>query len=220
MKHDPDLIFSMRESRSIPHMVSAGETVVVCGVWQDGTIQRYADTVGQTGHVVFIEANPDNVRDLSRITRGMDHVSWINRAVWSEKTELSFVRSLTNRHSWDRVIDDKVGGRFPYEKVSKHDRITIQADTIDSILSELGITRIDHLNLTVNRCEFEALEGAKGIISKSPGMRLRLPTREREVERMKQTVADLGFTVYCSQIPPEWLSNPNGKRYRIYGVNG
>ena len=42
-------------------------------------------------------------------------------------------------------------------KIAQHEEITIPADTIDNVLGELGVARIDHLNLTVNRSEFEAL---------------------------------------------------------------
>jgi FkbM family methyltransferase len=220
MTRDIDLIFSVRESRSIPYMVSPGETVVVCGVWQKGTIMRYASTIGASGKLVFVEANEDNVQHLSRMTAAMPWVTWVNKAVWSETADLSFVRSLGDRHSWDRVLDDKAEGNFPYHKVDKHEVITIQADTIDNILSDLDIDRIDHLNLTVNRCEFEALEGARGIIKSSPDMRLRLPTRQGEFVRMRSLLKGMGFTVHSSGLPKEWTNGSKRKRYRIYAVKG
>jgi FkbM family methyltransferase len=199
-------------------MVEAGETVVVCGVWQKGTIKQYSSIVGPTGRVVFIEANPDTVERLSRITADMSWVTWVNRAVWSEPREMPFVRSLTDRHSWDRVLDEKAKGTFPYEKVAYHEEITVFADTIDNIMRNLGIKFIDHLNLTVNRCEFEALEGARGIIEASPDMRLRLPSRVGEIRHMVKTIKDMGFTVHVADLPMEWQNRKGRKRYRVYAM--
>jgi len=220
MKHDPDKIFATREGASIPLMVGAGETVVVCGVWQTGTVWSYTNIVGAAGRVVFIEANPDTVQMHRAFTNGKPWVSWVNKAVWSGPKEIQFVRSLGDRHSWDRVLDDQAKGHFPYDKVPRHDQTTIEADTIDNILASLGIEKIDHLNLTVNRCEFEALEGAKGIIDASPDMRLRLPSRRGEIMRMRKVLKEMGFTAYVSEHPPEWREKKGGKRYRVYAVKG
>lgn len=217
---DIEQIFSMRESRSIPFMVDPGETAVVCGVWQTGTIQRYSRCIGSGGQVVFIEANPETIRNLKPLTAGMPWVTWINRAVWSEKAQLEFTRSLGERHSWDRVVNqENAPGQFPADRVSAHDTITVNADTIDAILDRLDIESVDHLNLTVNRSEFEAIEGARGIISRSPKMRIRLPSRSGEITKMKKLLEGLGFTVHVSEHPREWQEvKGKGKRYRVYGV--
>lgn len=220
MKHNPQEIFATREGASIPKMVEAGEIVVICGVWQTGTVWSYTNIVGETGRVVFIEANPDTVKQHKSFANGKPWVTWVNKAVWSEPKQIQFVRSLDDRHSWDRVIDEKAKGHFPFHKVPNHDEITIEADTIDNILAGLGIDRIDHLNLTVNRCEFEALEGARGIIEASPDMRLRLPSRRGEIMRMRSLLKSMGFTVHVSEHPPEWREKKGGKRYRVYAVKG
>jgi len=225
LEHNPDLIFSQRESHSIPDMVSAGETVVVCGTWQYGTVMRYSTTVGPTGCVVFIEANPANVQRLSGVTSGMEQVTWINKAVWSEPADLKFIRSTGKRHSWDRVIDDKLTGEFPYDgkfpygMVPGSEEIAIKGDTIDNILESLGIYEIDHLNLTVNRAEFEALHGARKTIANSR-MRLRLNCWQSGVDTMIALLVSMGFMVHINTDPQvvEWQKGKD--RYRLYAVKG
>lgn len=225
LEHNPDLIFSQRESHSIPDMVSAGETVVVCGTWQYGTVWKYVQTVGDTGRLVFIEANPTNVHRLSTLTAGMRQVTWVNKAVWSEPADLRFIRSTGERHSWDKVVDEKLigefpyHGEFPYSMVPGAEEISVKGDTIDNILGSLRIQEIDHLNLTVNRAEFEALHGARNTIANSR-MRLRLNCWQSGIDDMTMLLESMGFVIYVNTDPQvvEWQKGKS--RYRIYAVKG
>ncbi|MBA7658125.1 hypothetical protein ES703_66073 [subsurface metagenome] len=113
-----------------------------------------AKKVGQGGLVISVEPCPKNAADLGeKVARaGSNNVIIIQKAAWNRKTSLPFHISPSSS-SHTLII-----GKPTVETV------TVEADTLDNIVSDLGIGRVDFIKMDIEGAEVEALMGAEQII--------------------------------------------------------
>ena len=142
-------------------MVGRGETVFLCGVFQEATVRDFARTVGSGGQVIVLEANPGNVQRL-RSQVQLPQVQILNRAVWHEDCDLEFEFAPDEEAQHYNRVHSDVMQPFPTHLVSEPDLVTVRGELIATTADALGIGRIDHLNLTVNGAEREAFRGPAG----------------------------------------------------------
>lgn len=142
-------------------MVGRGETVCACGVFQTATVLDFAAAVGPSGRLVVIEANPDNTERLLRDPLP-DQVTIVNRAVWSEDTELEFIFASQDTHQHYNRISDPEVEHFPTHMVANPNTTKVLGERIGTTLDRLGIDKLDHLHLTVNGAELAAFAGEQG----------------------------------------------------------
>jgi FkbM family methyltransferase len=112
------------------------------------------------GHVVAIEPDPENFSLLRRNVdlNDLTNVDLVNVGCWSREGFLSLHRGRGNlgEHSF---IDD-VGS----------ESVSVPVRTLDSILSDLGLTTVDVLKIDVQRAESEVLKGAPTTLGGGPTM--------------------------------------------------
>lgn len=144
-----------------PIMVGRGETVFVCGVFQESTVIDFSRTVGPSGRVVVVEANPSNAERLRRAVP-LSNVDVVNRAVWSKDEELEFEFAATSEAQHYNRVHDPSLQPFPTHMVEAPETVKVLGERIGSTMDRLGISRIDHLNLTVNGAELAAFRGDQG----------------------------------------------------------
>lgn len=109
----------------------------------------------RAGEVVAIEPNPENQWWLQRniVENKLGNVHVIGKAAWSYRKALRLHLSKENigGHS---VIGERGGGN-----------IVVQADTLDNIVSDLGIEKVDFVKMDIEGAEVQALEGAKKVLT-------------------------------------------------------
>jgi FkbM family methyltransferase len=143
-------------------VVQPGQTVIDCGA-NIGTFTDFALERGAS-QVIAIEPEPRNVECLRRtfaaeISAG--RVVIVPKAVWKQTETLTFL--LGQNHATGSVVrQDGEGGK-----------ISVQADTLDNIVRDLGLSRVDYIKMDIEGAERQALLGAQGILKRDkPILRL------------------------------------------------
>lgn len=135
-----------------------GDVVVEAGAFIGFYVMRAAELVGETGKVIAIEAVPENFEIMKRNVEanGLKNVILINKAVWNTSAKIKFYR------------EGKQVGSITQEVVSTDKFIEVQADTIDEMLKEKSISKIDFIRIQLNGVELEALEGMNETLKHQP----------------------------------------------------
>lgn len=139
-----------------------------------------AEKVGQKGLVISVEPCPKNAADLGeKVARArLNNVIIIQKAAWNRKTSLPFhiapsssSHTLMAHHEAEYihgVTFPGLGARLArlYMSIGKPtvETVMVEADTLDNIVSDLGIGRVDFIKMDIEGAEVEALMGAEQII--------------------------------------------------------
>lgn len=139
--------------------VNRGDVMFQVGVTRPSIIEWTLSMIGDEGKVVVIE--PEN-RNFARISASScltedPRVTLLNRAAWSRRELLMLTVSdnpVDNKIAIEGILHDN--DFVPDNYVAEQE---IQADTIDNVAEELGITSIDFAEIHVNGAELEVLKG-------------------------------------------------------------
>lgn len=144
---------------------------------------------GDVGKVIIIEPDPDSVKDLEATLEkhGLKNVILHQAAMWSRKGSITVF--VDPAHPAANFTE----GCLEYDKkiMSRYRARDIPADTLDSVLVEKGIQKLDLVSITTNGSEGEILEGMKGTIS--AGLPYICLGRAHDYE---DTMKRLGYTMF------------------------
>ena len=129
------------------HQLKPGATVFNLGAHQGVVALMLAAIVGETGHVIAVEAGPHNARvfELDRVANRAENLCVLNAAIAAELGTLRFADNLCGH------VDDGHGG------------IEVSARTIDDLADEYGHPAV--LFIDIEGFECEALLGAERTLS-------------------------------------------------------
>jgi FkbM family methyltransferase len=146
------------------------------GVFVDvgANIGRYtvmvARQLGARGAVVALEPEPGNFAALCRnvTANGLENVIVRQVACSNANTPVRLVR-----HRWDAGLDTTRALEAD-EFVCRGfvDTIEVEGRRLDSLLDELGISRVDLLKIDVEGAELAVLEGADRVLASNSSLRL------------------------------------------------
>ena len=124
-----------------------GQTVVDVGAGVGTEVWAFSRLVGETGRVICIEADPVACRYLSKTVKvaGLSNVVIINKAVSSSEGS---VRLSQNPSSVSNSI-----------VVGSNDGLFVHATTLDCLLDDLQVDKVDYLKMNIEGAEVAALEG-------------------------------------------------------------
>lgn len=183
----------MRE-RNPAEFVQPGETVVDCGA-HIGIFTVHALERGAS-RVVAIEPDSTNLECLRRnLSAGIaaGRVIVVPKAVWNEETTLQFTVSDSSSARHSAVI--RTGTKT----------VGVPATTLDAIMREHGIERVDYLKMDIEGAERQALEGGKETLRRHrPRVMLdayHLPDDPAVLPRLLRS-AHPGYREICG--PCEW----------------
>ena len=142
-----------------------GETVVQVGSTPEpedeegGEVLTMAQIVGKSGRVIAIEPEERNIAGLRKKLeeKSLKNVTLIPKGAWSRKGKLRFLLSphaLDHRIEMPEVLHDNDLRPGNYQGFTE-----IEVDTIDNVLRDLGIDKVDYVKITVNGAELEVLKG-------------------------------------------------------------
>jgi len=172
--------------------VQRGDIVLDCGA-HVGVFTRKALNLGAS-QVLAIEPASNNVECLSRnfkleISQGS--VSVCPKGVWDRETVLELQTSEANSASDSFVMKSSPSVGQTYE---------VRVTTVDKLVAEMGLTRVDFIKMDVKGSAERALEGAKDTLKRYKP-RLAISTEETadDPERIISLCRRLqpGYTVEC-----------------------
>lgn len=126
------------------------ETYVDLGAYNGDTITEFLELVdGKYKEIIAVEPDRKNYQKLSAYIeeKGLSHVNGVERAVWSEETEMTFSDS---------------GGR--QASLLTGNKRTVQTIDVDTLL---GNKCASYIKMDVEGTELEALRGGAGQISQN-----------------------------------------------------
>ena len=139
------------------HFVRKGEVVLDCGA-NVGVFTRFALNAG-AAKVVAIEPAPDNIECLRRNFPGeiaSGRVVLVPKGVWDRPGEMELKIEHGNEAAATFVIN-----------LRKIDRtVLVPLVTIDSLVAELGLDRVDFIKMDIEGAEVRALEGARQTLAR------------------------------------------------------
>jgi FkbM family methyltransferase len=123
----------------------------------------FSHFVGKDGRVVIIEPDQENSMRLKSYieAREISNIIPIDRGAWDSKAKLGF---LSNPRRPAASIVESL-----FDSEARKDRgdfaeIEIEVDSLDNILGELGVDKIDLVSITTNGAEEKILSGMTKIL--------------------------------------------------------
>lgn len=140
-----------------------GESFLDIGAYMGYGSIRMSRELGDTSSIIAVEADPDTLWLLNENLRRnqIENVEVIPKAIWHKPGDtLDFYKTDRQANS---VITDIV---------SSTAKVAVQTTTVDEIIHMRGKEQVDHISLTVNGAEVEAVEGMKRTLSAMSKVRI------------------------------------------------
>ena len=170
------------------HNVTRGQIIVDIGANVGMFTVKVAKKVGPQGLVISIEPEDANFSLLKKNVQlnSLKNVILIRKAIGSFKGVEKFLisdSSATHSLALSKIRPKKI------IKV-----IEIEIDTLDNIIQQLGISRIDLLKIDVEGAELEVLKGAEGSLKITRNIAMELHIAEIK-SKIKSFLEQRGFKV-------------------------
>ena len=119
-----------------------------------------AKRIGTKGRIIGIDPDPKNHQIASNIIEQSKlPIQLIQKGTYSKKDQVEFL--IGEQSSWNQlaIVPKDSTVSFTGEQV------IVEINTLDSILKDIAIdlSRIQHINLTINGSEYETLKGMKNL---------------------------------------------------------
>lgn len=150
--------------------------------------------------VIAIECEPRNLTRLSgNIKRlNLNNVLIVDKAVWNCKSTLPL--HLSNDSESHTLIEDwAITQSKCNPSVDYRGQIQVKTDTLDGILDDLGIVKIDFLKMDVEGAEIEAIEGAKETLTNTSKIAIACyheRNGEKTMQKTIQMLSNYGYQLY------------------------
>lgn len=188
------------------HKIRDDDVVVDVGA-HAGIFTLKAARSAKNGHVVAIEPNERNFKMLVK-----------NIELNNIKNVTPLNIALSDSDDWRKLYVSRSSGRHtltPKKSMEKRpDKyVWVRTRTLDSIISELGIGKIDLIKVDVEGGEFEVLTGSVNVLSGKDGLRVSVASYHYpdEAREMIKFLLSRGFEV-------SWNYYFDGLSPYVYGV--
>jgi FkbM family methyltransferase len=194
----------LREKSPPYCLIEDGSVVVQVGAPQD-TLHAgrsrgmyFSLFAGPKGKAIIVEPDADSIRQLDTVTKakGIQNVILCHTAVWSERKMLRvFVNDAHPASNFTEGTKE-----YDARRLKDYRIVEVPADTIDNILAENGVEKVDLVSITTNGAEREILAGMRKTIEAGLPYISLARTGDHYVEMMESlgyklsTHDDRGFT--------------------------
>jgi FkbM family methyltransferase len=165
----------------------SGDIVLEIGAYIGYFVLYAAKLVKRSGLVIGIEPVKENfyLLNLNVEAIPLNNIKLVNKATWDTQGILRFQRQHRQRATAKKnVVRPKEGFSVP-------------CDTVDNILTCLGVNHVDFIRIQVNGAELETLKGMTGILKQYP--KLSVANMYVDKNTKNQTVTSflnrMGYTV-------------------------
>jgi FkbM family methyltransferase len=173
-------IFVVREYENASVRVAPGDVVMDCGA-HVGTFTRFAAGCGAS-RVVCVEMDSRNASCLRKnVARMAFPAEVVETALWSKDSTLQFLpQTASDCHQ----VTEGQSADAPRK----------QATTVDHVVNELALSRLDFLKMDMEGAEPEALQGALTTLrTHAPKLALALYHHPDEETRVREILARAGL---------------------------
>lgn len=149
----------LKETFSQVFFPSPDDVIVECGSFIGFGVLAVSALL-KSGKIIAIEADDEcfEILTMNIFNNRIKNIQPVNAAVWSNSgTQLSFASGGVQANS---LISHVVA-----DATTNYKSRPITTKTIDDLVDELGLSKVDMISLTINGAEPEALAGAKNTIS-------------------------------------------------------
>ena len=145
--------------------VEPDDIVVDAGAFRCFFTLKLARMVGPAGHIVAIEPLSENVKvckEHLRLNRFTNRVSVLHAAISDKKGRGTLLGRFANARQQNSLLQKLPSGGRPFgEKLEDVDFVSV-----DSLVADLALPRVDHIFLEVNGVEVDAVRGAENTIKR------------------------------------------------------
>jgi FkbM family methyltransferase len=154
-----------------------GDTVVDVGAHIGLYTIIAAKRVGPTGKVIAIEPDPQNFKILRKniLLNQLSNVEPLECAAYSAKKKLKLF--LPEVGSGRTIFNTVMQGRIK----SCDNSIEVEANTLDNILNENNVQRVNWIKIDVEGAELEVLKGMSNVLEANKGISLIIEIHGREI---------------------------------------
>lgn len=154
------------------YQVKSGDIVAEMGAFRGYYTLYLAQKVGPNGRVIAIEPIPDNIEYLRKniSANKLDNVTIVPKGVWHENDKKVFQRKSSDYQSGS--ID------ITYED---QEELAIEVNTLDKILIDNKVDKVDLMLIQLNGAEHEALEGLLNISPTHLSIAARYDKSQRDI---------------------------------------
>lgn len=140
--------------------INKGETYFLVGTPNQKKIKNLSWLVGPEGRVILVEAEPTNIKKHKKNIQenNLNNVTLVPKAISNKTGTAKFL--ISKSPSGHRLVfDDVLVDNDFKEKNFFIDEVDVPIDTIDNIIEDCGVQKIDFLELAINGMEMKALKG-------------------------------------------------------------
>ncbi|MEM4973136.1 MAG: FkbM family methyltransferase [Candidatus Hadarchaeales archaeon] len=138
--------------------VEKGEIVLDVGAWVGKFTVRAALKVGEGGRVIAVEPHPTNLFFLKHNVSKLRNVTVVEEALWKRKGRMRlFLGPSSSEHSLVAGKGNQLSKPVGY--------CWVKTETLDGLVSRLGLERIDFLKMDVEGAELEILSRGRRALS-------------------------------------------------------
>jgi FkbM family methyltransferase len=165
-----------------------------------------ANRIGNLGRIIAVEAHPETFELLRKnmALNGLDNVTTINSVVSSQKGKIKLY--LDGGDSGFTVYNTIMVSRTKTEKF-----LEVESNTLDNILNENNVQRVNWIKIDVEGAEVEVLKGALNTLSSNKDLTLII---EVHGEANYRPILEI-FKQYKFQIDYEMKYYPSNDRHII-----
>ena len=152
---------------------------------------RAARAVGPNGKVIAVECDPSNFNILKRNIS----LNRLNNVILVD-CALSDTDGYMNVYlSWDPLLTTTDVKRYKPRRIRRC--ASIRSMTVDTLLEQLGIHKIDWMKVDVEGAEMRVLRGAVRTIEKSKDLKLIVEISEENLKEVLEYLQKFGFSLSC-----------------------
>lgn len=170
MRDDSARVLALIGSGRVQHnwekhyQLKEGDVFVEGGAFWGRYTWKASKKVGPTGQVIAIEPSPENIKILKVLIKAtnLENVTLVEKALWNGPgRDLLFSQGNSASHQLKRLPGAQTGGPLPEDA----NYVEVELDTIDDILTDLGIKYVDLLSADIEGAELEMLKGCVKYLS-------------------------------------------------------
>jgi len=149
---------SLVEPKIKEFLIKNNSDGVFVDIGANGGMHTIPSARNMQGKVIAIEPEPKNFEILKKNIKlnGLKNVIALNKGCFSKKGKLTFY-----------LDDGGIGGHSFINKEIGHRHVKINVDTLDNILKNLKIKRVDLIKIDVEGAETDVLKGAMKTLKSS-----------------------------------------------------